>query len=67
MNAVEAAYTHLRLAKNCIKADIAMRNSTSGSIPCPECAYGGTIAYRYIPVTEKIIGTCSAPTCAQFC
>lgn len=63
---VEVTFMHIRLAKNCIEADIAMRQRTRGTIPCTFFGHGGTIAYHYSLATDIITGACDSGNCVRF-
>lgn len=67
MGEIEAVIEHLRLTKNCIKADARIRQRSEGSIPCPCCIYGGTINYRYDFETHKIYARCDSGKCVTWC
>jgi hypothetical protein len=65
MGNVEATIVHIRLCKDMIRADYAMRQQVYGSIPCPLCRHSGTIYYE-MQDGRKIVGHCDSAQCVQF-
>jgi hypothetical protein len=61
---VETTFMHLRLCRDMIRADHAMRREIYGAIPCPLCRHGGTIYYEMRD--GKIAGQCDSAQCVQF-
>ena len=61
---VEAAYIHLRVTRDAIRADYAMRRQSPVSVPCPFCSHSGTIHYKCDD--GKVVGRCSSERYVSF-
>jgi hypothetical protein len=62
---VGAAIMHVRICRDMIRADYAMRREAYGSIPCPLCSHNGTIYYE-VRDGRTIVGHCDSAQCVHF-
>ena len=62
---VGAAIMHVRICRDMIRVDYAMRREVYGSIPCPLCSHNGTIYYE-LRDGRTIVGHCDSAQCVRF-